>query len=200
MQALRLPFAAATGALLSAAMFLGLWALVSRPIEVGERAPQISIDFTPQRHDTPLKSKRDPKVVRTTPPPVPTNVSISATVGDVEVTPAVFKTAPAVDLRGHGTGLPVGSDREAIPIVRFAPEYPPREVARGTEGWVQVQFTITAAGTVRDAQVVAADPPRVFDEAALKAIVRWRYNPRIDGGVAVERVGMQTLIRFTLDE
>ena len=36
-------------------------------------------------------------------------------------------------------------------------------------------------------------------EAALKSIARWRYNPKIEGGVAVDRVGVQTIIRFTLE-
>ena len=61
-----------------------------------------------------------------------------------------------------------------------------------------MQFTITDRGTVKDARVVAAEPRGIFDEAALTAIARWRYNPKIEGGVAVERVGLQTVIRFTL--
>lgn len=40
----------------------------------------------------------------------------------------------------------------------------------------------------------------VFDDAALKAISRWRYNPRVEGGVAVERVGIETLITFKLEK
>jgi hypothetical protein len=30
--------------------------------------------------------------------------------------------------------------------------------------------------------------------------LRWRYNPRVENGVAVERVGEQTLIRFKLED
>jgi len=87
-----------------------------------------------------------------------------------------------------------------LPLVRVAPAYPPRAAASGTEGWVQVQFSITPTGSIRDASVVASEPGTVFDDAALKAIARWRYNPRVDGGVAVERVGMQTVIRFQLEQ
>ena len=47
---------------------------------------------------------------------------------------------------------------------------------------------------------IAADPQNVFDQAALNAIARWRYNPRIVNGEAVERVGVQTEIRFELTE
>jgi TonB family protein len=48
--------------------------------------------------------------------------------------------------------------------------------------------------------VVSSEPGTTFDDAALKAIARWRYHPRIENGVAVERVGLQTVIRFQLDD
>jgi protein TonB len=77
---------------------------------------------------------------------------------------------------------------------------PARALATGVEGWVQVQFAITPTGAVRDAVVVASEPGTTFDDAALKAIARWRYNPRVDDGVAVERVGVETVIRFQLEQ
>ena len=93
-----------------------------------------------------------------------------------------------------------GTDRDVIPTVRVPPEYPARAQARGIEGWVQIQFAVTPTGTVRDPVVVAAEPQGFFEEAALKAILRWRYSPRVDGGVAVERVGFQTVLRFELQK
>jgi protein TonB len=93
----------------------------------------------------------------------------------------------------------MGTDRDVQPIVQVHPDYPQPAISRGVEGWVKVQFTITATGAVKDAFVIDASPRAVFDDAALKAIARWRYNPRIDNGTAVERVGMQTVIRFQLD-
>ena len=89
----------------------------------------------------------------------------------------------------------IGQDRDAIPLVRVPPDYPP---GLNVEGWVKVQYSITETGSVRDAVVVDASPKGVFDAAALKAIARWRYAPKIEDGVAVERVGIQTLIRFEL--
>jgi protein TonB len=65
---------------------------------------------------------------------------------------------------------------------------------------VQVRFAVTPTGAVRDAAVVASEPGTVFDQAALAAVARWRYNPRVEAGVAVERVGLETLLRFTLDD
>jgi protein TonB len=197
MPALRIPFAAASGALISAALFLGLWHLVSQPIEwrVATEAPRI--DFTPKIVETPPESKRDPKIVHEPPKGVPETPRIDVDGGTDVRTVAPPTGLLDIDLRGPG--LRLGSDRDVTPMVRIAPAYPPSAETRGIEGWVQVQFTITAAGTVRDAVVVAAEPPNVFDKAALEAIARWRYNPRVDGGVAVERVGVQTLIRFNLE-
>jgi len=95
--------------------------------------------------------------------------------------------------------MSAGSDRDVIPLVRINPEYPQRAITRGLEGWVQVQFTITATGIVKDPVVVNAEPKNVFDDAALKAIARWRYNPKVENGAPVERVGVQTRLVFQLE-
>ncbi len=101
------------------------------------------------------------------------------------------------ELEGIG---PVGTDQDAIAVVRIPPFYPVRAETRGIEGWVRVRFTISPNGSVRDARVVAAEPEGEFEEAALTAIERWRYNPRVVNGVAVDRVGVETLIEFRLSE
>jgi protein TonB len=82
--------------------------------------------------------------------------------------------------------------------VRVDPDYPPRARQQGIEGWVVVEFTISPAGTVKDPRVLEAQPPSVFEQAALNAIRRWRYNPRVENGVAVAREGAQVRLRFEL--
>jgi protein TonB len=82
--------------------------------------------------------------------------------------------------------------------VRINPEYPPRALSRGIQGWVIVQFTITSTGTVKDQKVVDSSN-KIFDDAALKAIGRWRYNAKVEEGVAVERRGVQTKLVFQLE-
>ncbi|MDQ2701690.1 MAG: energy transducer TonB, partial [Pseudomonadota bacterium] len=44
-------------------------------------------------------------------------------------------------------------------------------------GSVEVEFTVAVDGTVSNARVVNADPPRVFDREALQAVNRWRFQP-----------------------
>ena len=197
MIAIRAPFALVIGTSISVALFLTLSQLVSVPFEV-KPAINIRYDFTPQIRETPVESTRDPKVERTPPPAV---VIIDGPGwDDAGVTTVVDFARPKVVIGGPGTGgLPVGTDRDVLPLVRVNPDYPQRAILAGTEGWVQVQFSVTATGSVRDAVVVASEPGTLFDEAALKASARWRYNPRVDSGVAVERVGLQTVIRFELE-
>ena len=47
--------------------------------------------------------------------------------------------------------------------------------------------------------VVDSEPGTTFDQNSLKAIAGWRYNPRVENGEAVERVDLQTIIRFELE-
>jgi len=197
MHALRFPFAAGSGFVVALAIFTLLWTFVNKPLEFRPAAKVDPVNFTRQRVDTPVEPKRVEKVVRRPPALVPTNPGFHGDPTGVTTTP--YEPFKVNVERGGGGGGPSqmgGVDRDPVPLVRVPPEYPP--TAHNVEGWVKVQFSITAAGTVRDAFVVDANPKGVFDAAALKAIARWRYNPKVAGGVAVERVGLQTLIRFEL--
>ena len=195
---MRIPLALLVGGLLSLGMFWVLWKLISAPIDVTEMREATRIEFTRMRKDTEVASKREQKVERERPPLAPEVPRMAFSSGSVESNVATL--TPSVDARGamSGLSLSAGSDRDTIPLVRVPPDYPPRALNRGLEGWVQVQFTITGTGSVKDAVVVKSSS-KVFEEAALKSILRWRYNPKIENGVAVDRVGVQTIIRFTLE-
>jgi periplasmic protein TonB len=200
MHALRVPIAVILGGLFTTSMFWLLWSLVGTAFDVGDRSEAQRIEFSRMRRDTEVATKRDEKVERERPPPTPETPRMAFSAGGIENN--VAQLTPIVDARGAMSRMTMsaGSDRDVIPLVRINPDYPPRALSRGLEGWVQVQFTITPTGTVADAKVVNAEPKSIFDDAALKAIARWRYNPKVEGGVAVERVGVQTIIRFQLEQ
>ncbi len=80
-----------------------------------------------------------------------------------------------------------------------APTYPSRARERGTEGWVDLEFTVAKDGTTRDAVVRAAQPEGTFDRAALDAVKRWRYEPRVVGGDVIEQ-RVEARLRFRLSE
>jgi len=200
MHALRIPIAALAGALFTTSMFWLLWSLIETNFDAGDRAEAARIEFSRMRRDTEVASKRDEKVERDRPPPTPETPRMAFSQGGVDNN--VASLSPIVDARGAMSRMTMtaGSDRDVIPLVRINPDYPQRALQRGLEGWVQVQFTITPTGTVKDPIVVDAMPKSVFDDAALKAIARWRYNPKVENGVAVERVGVQTRIVFQLEQ
>jgi protein TonB len=79
----------------------------------------------------------------------------------------------------------------------MAPAYPARARERGTEGWVDLEFTVATDGTTQDAVVRAAEPAGTFDRAALDAVKRWRYEPRVVGGNVVEQ-RVEARLRFRL--
>lgn len=81
----------------------------------------------------------------------------------------------------------------------IAPTYPQRALDKGVQGWVDIEFTLAADGTVRDAVVKASEPAGTFDRAALNAVERWRYEPYLVNGAATEpRVA--TRVRFQIKE
>ena len=91
-------------------------------------------------------------------------------------------------------------DGDAIPLVRVPPRYPERALTRGVEGRVLIGFTIDRTGNVRSPQVLAAEPPNVFDRAAIEAVSQWKYNPQVRNGRPVERPDMKIAIPFRLGE
>jgi periplasmic protein TonB len=196
---LRFPIAIAFGLLLNGFMFWTLWSLTNVTFNL-DAIETTRIEFTRTRTDTRTETKRVEEAELDRPPVIPETPSMQITQSGIDTNAVTM--APTIDTAGAMTGISLsgGSDRDVIPLVRINPEYPPRALSRGIEGWVQVQFTISETGSVIDAIVVDSSPKNVFDEAALKAIGRWRYNPKVEGAVAVQRKGVQTILRFELED
>ncbi|HKU16595.1 MAG TPA: TonB family protein [Steroidobacteraceae bacterium] len=82
--------------------------------------------------------------------------------------------------------------------VREVPPAYPREAERlGIRGWVDVEFTVAPDGTTQDLIVRNAQPQRMFDQAAVDAVKRWRFEPVLrDGAAVAQRTNVR--IRFEL--
>jgi TonB family protein len=75
-----------------------------------------------------------------------------------------------------------------------SPRYPPGAELSRVGGWVDVQFMVTAEGSVADVSIVGAQPVGVFERSALDAVRRWRYRPVTHDGHAVsERARVRVL-------
>ena len=77
------------------------------------------------------------------------------------------------------------------------PTYPRKAELSKIQGWVELDFTVTASGAVKDIAVHAASSPGVFEDAAISALAQWRYKPVLrDAKGAPQRARIR--IRFTL--
>ena len=139
----------------------------------------------------PAKPKEPPPPMNT-PPMQQSNPNANAT-----------KSSFAADIQadvGLSGGLNLdSSDGDYLPIVKVAAIYPRRAQSRGIEGFVIVEFTVTKTGAVTSPSVVQAEPEGVFDRAALDAVVKFKYKPRVVDGVAMSVAGVQNKISFEID-
>lgn len=141
----------------------------------------------PEKPPKPEVAPETPKMETSTVKPVGNSVDI----GNMDVDSSL-----AVDT---SAGLSA-SDGEYLPIVKVAPQYPSRAQSRGIEGWVLLRFTVTETGAVIDPEVIDAEPAGMFDRAAQKAVVRFKYKPRVIDGVAQKVLGVEHLITFELEK
>ncbi len=84
-----------------------------------------------------------------------------------------------------------------IPIVSIIPNYPERAAENKIEGYVKLEFTITKKGSVKDVIVVDSRPNELFNREATRALLRFKYIPKVVNGNVVSQRATQ-IIEFKL--
>jgi len=198
--ALRLLVVSLVAAAITFSLFWVMQALIGVAGEMLEGKSNLVVDFVRLKRDSEPETKKREIPDRTPPeqPPPPPEIDFSQ---NLDPDAAVSEIVPVVDtslqLAADDLGAG-GSDRDIVPLVRVEPQYPARAKQRGVEGWVELMFTITATGRVADVVVTQSHPGTIFDSAAVKAVRRWKYNPKVENGVAVDRSGVRIRLTFTL--
>ncbi len=100
--------------------------------------------------------------------------------------PANNATASATPAPAPAAAAAGGETRAAEVVKTSPPDYPPDAVRKHQEGWVEVEFTVMPDGSVANATVVNANPARIFNSAALRAVERWTFKPRTDNGTPTQ--------------
>ncbi|MEZ5499856.1 MAG: TonB family protein [Steroidobacteraceae bacterium] len=85
------------------------------------------------------------------------------------------------------------------PLNGIEVRYPRSALRAGTEGYVDVEFTVEFNGAVSDAVALAAEPSGTFDRAAVQAVRQLRFKPVREGGASI-RVRSQLRVQFKLDK
>ena len=107
------------------------------------------------------------------------------------------RRSAATAVSNNNTAAPVAP--AATPLKRIytaPPEYPDDARRRKIAGWVEVMFTVNEKGDVQDAQVRSSSPEDVFDDAALKAVKRWRFEPATKDG---QPVSVRSMVRLKFE-
>lgn len=195
--------------LLGAVFAFGLFVLMAKLIENSNRPadeiPEVPvIDIVMQEPDDDLQTRTRVPPPPPPPPQQPPKVQpVEPDTADPD-TDGFSLNVPSVDTGGLNINLGgVGAmrqDGEATPIVRIDPKYPPQAARDGKEGWVRLSFTINEAGGVEDIKVLEAQPKRVFDREARRALAKWKYKPKIEGGKAVKQFGQTVQLDFKLEQ
>lgn len=157
----------------------------------------VQINVTRQLQDTADQRAEDfQRPVLDQPPPPP------PTVNDPSFRPQPTAQIGALpDLSNVDVEIGVGfnPDRDAQPLVRIPPQYPQRCMARAEDSEsVLVEFDVTPEGTVVNTRVIESSNS-CFNRAAMRAVERWRYNPKIVDDTAQPRFGVRHVLEFALE-
>lgn len=120
------------------------------------------------------------------PPPAPVQQPV---VQQPQPAPQQVKPAPPPQ--------PVGETRAAQAVSPAAPEYPLDAARNHQSGYATVEFTVNPDGSVGNAHVIASQPGRVFNNAAIQAVTRSKFKPALKDGQPVSST-LQRRIDFNL--
>lgn len=168
-----------------------------------EEGSEYRFDINPQveQVDARARDTSIDDVQQVDPPPPPPQVERQAADLPSESLSTIVGSIPefdAPDLNSGNVSFNI-SDRNAQPLVRIPPQYPPRAAERGIEGFCLMQFNVSPDGTPID--IIALEcSSSMFERSSIRAVERWRYSPRIVDGVAQTRTGVQTRLDYQLDE
>lgn len=225
---MRLPLSFAAACLMALALFALMLSMVAPPRSKAIDEPVTVANFVRLDGNTSSTATRtrqqapqppQPKTPQPPTPPTPVAATPSANLPSLDLAlPSLnsnvsVASAPTPSLAGltagaapsapsdlvESAGQPGGPESEVMPLNDISPEYPRFALQRGIEGHVKLAFTINRAGNVENIRVVEASPKNVFDREARRAAARWRFAPRTENGLAVNREAVKTLF-FRLKE
>ena len=191
------------GALLALPVAGGLFFIMqyliaaANPVIDDSKRTKLADILMPEREiETNLKEQKPDKVEDPEEPPPDLATPDVDMDMDVEVPNIAPKAQVDVQI---DTGTMATGDGEYLPIVKVAPIYPRRAQSRGITGYCIIEYTVTTSGAIRDPKVSDCQPSGVFEEASLKASLKFKYKPRVVDGVAIEVGGVQNKFTYELE-
>lgn len=194
--------------LLGATVTFALFSFMAFLISSGDRREEEKLDnIIVEVNTTPPKSAAETRRRVPPPPPPPPKQPPKPQAPEPETNSdsgGLTFNMPGVQLAGANAGISApgagfGRDGDASPIVRIEPKYPIQAARDGKEGWVKLSFSINEIGGVEDVKVIDADPKRVFDKEARRALRKWKYRPKVVDGKPLRQTGLTVQLDFKMD-
>ncbi len=148
-------------------------AVSDTPPELADIAPPMQNDVISAVIDSPFQQQ-----IQAPPPP-----GLNRPTGSIVIPTS---TRPAVSAgKSFGAIFDLASlDQKPEARVRITPIYPFEMRRFGLKGEVTIGFIVDSNGDVRDPYIIKSSNPG-FEEAAIQAVLKWKFKPGRKGGVAV---------------
>ncbi len=173
-------------------LFYGMVLLVTTGVQEINKSDSLGgVDFVRLKREDIIETKKRLKKKPPKPkdPPPPPKLEVQE--AEKPQSQALQMDIPRMDLPLRmGSGPFMGGLAQAdrtrdgglIPLVTIAPMYPRQALRKRAEGYVIVEFTVTRDGSVKSPKVIEAKPRRLFNQAALRTILRYKFKPLIVDG------------------
>ena len=184
-------------------LFLAMRALISKDFVPQDKSETASFEINPKVEDIKV-IERETKVDKVkkviTPPPPPQIERAKADkptekIASIEGAIPEFES-PKIDASNFKITV---SDRDAQPLVRIPPVVPPRFLQGDNSGYCKVRFDVSPEGQPFNIQNTVCTS-RLLERATIRNVQKWKYNPKIVDGRSVSRSGVETTIRFNLED
>ncbi|EIK0774245.1 MULTISPECIES: energy transducer TonB [Vibrio] len=174
-----------------------------------QRAPEASeavrFDMVMVENDADVQRRQRSVPEQPEPPQAPEPMDLSQ--ADTQMEPMSQMTpVSALGLNTALEGIAISApnlkgtmgNQQALPLYRVDPRYPSKALKRRVEGYVIMRFTIDATGRPKDIEVIEAEPERMFEREAIRALKKWKYQPKVEDGVSIEQFGQTAKVEFKL--
>ena len=190
-------------ALLTVILFLAMRALISKEFQPQDKGETATFEINPKVEDIKVierETKIDKVKKVVTPPPPPQIERAKADkptekIASIEGAVPEFE-APKIDKQNFKIAV---SDRDAQPLVRIPPIFPPRFMQGNNSGYCKVRFDVSPEGQPFNVDAYLCST-RSIKSATVKSVQKWKYNPKIVDGRPVARSGVESTIKFNLQD
>ncbi len=181
--------------------FLTYQSFEVRAVEVDHTFEMIALEDIPEtvQLKKPPPPQRPQIPIATESEDIPEDVTIMDTELDLDAPPPPPPPPPGARQRKEESPVFMAWEEapELIRSTQVKPDYPSIARKAGVEGKVLLQIVIDEEGNVIKADVVFASPAGIFEDAAIKAIMQWKYKPAKQRDKAI-KVAMGYTMEFTL--